>query len=150
MGWSGVLIEPIPSAFEVLRTNRPRCKSYNLAVSKTEGLLEIYNHGAVSSVKDNTTEEFFEGWHKNNNIEIIKVPSKRLDTIIHDSGIKRIDFITGVGDARSCISSHRLKQQSFRIHRGQLLHNQGAIGTARYYKNIIRWNYSSKAIIRLL
>lgn len=92
MGWSGVLIEPIPSAFEALRTNRPRCISYNVAVSKREGLLDIYNHGAVSSVKENTTEDFFEGWHKNNNIEIIKVPSKRLDTVLHDSGIKRIDF----------------------------------------------------------
>jgi len=92
MGWSGVLIEPIPSAFELLRINRPRSKSYNLAVSKTEGFLEIYNHGAVSSLKENTTKEFFEGWHKNNNIEIIKVPSKRLDIVLHDSGIKRIDF----------------------------------------------------------
>jgi len=92
MGWSGVLIEPIPSAFELLRINRSRSKSYNLAVSKTEGFLEIYNHGAVSSLKENTTKEFFEGWHKNNNIEIIKVPSKRLDSVLHDSGIKRIDF----------------------------------------------------------
>jgi len=92
MGWSGVLIEPIPSAFELLRINRPRSKSYNLAVSKTEGFLEIYNHGAVSSLKENTTKEFFEGWHKNNNIEIIKVPSKRLDSVLYDSGIKRIDF----------------------------------------------------------
>jgi FkbM family methyltransferase len=92
MGWSGVLIEPIPSAFELLRVNRPSSKCYNLAVSKTEGTLEIYNHGAVSSIKENTSEEFFEGWHKNNNIEIIEVRSKRLDTVLHDAGVTRIDF----------------------------------------------------------
>lgn len=89
--WTGVLIEPIPSSFNDLRKNRPNAKSYQVAISKTEGDIEIYVNDAVSSVKENTTDEFFNGWHKGN-VPVIKVPSRRLDSVLHDAGIKRLDF----------------------------------------------------------
>ena len=92
LGWTGVLIEPIPTAFDNLRKNRPRAMSYQLAISKTEGEIEIYANGAVSSLKQNTTDKFFDGWHNGHNIPVIKVPSRRLDSVLHHAGIKRIDF----------------------------------------------------------
>ena len=92
LGWSGVLIEPIPSAFAKLRLNRPRCKLFQCAVSVNEGTLDIYEHGAVSSVKENTTEEFYNGWHKGKDINVIQVPARRMDSILHEAGIRRIDF----------------------------------------------------------
>ena len=92
LNWTGVLIEPIPSEFEKLVKNRPKCSVYHAAISEKSGYIELYNHGAVSSVKDNTTIEFFNGWHEGKNIEIINVPARRLDSILHDAKIKRIDF----------------------------------------------------------
>jgi FkbM family methyltransferase len=92
MGWSGVLIEPIPSAFAKLQINRPRCKLFQCAVSTNEGTLDLYDHGALSSVKENTTDEFFDTWHNGKGINMVTVPSRRLDSILRESGIRRIDF----------------------------------------------------------
>lgn len=92
LNWSGVLIEPNPDAFAELSVNRPRSKCYKFAVSKTEGELEFYKHDAVGSVKENTTDEFFNNWHKDKNIEVVKVPSMRLDKILHNAGVTFIDF----------------------------------------------------------
>lgn len=92
MNWSGVLIEPIPSEFAKLKMNRPRCTLFQCAVSTNEGVVEMYEHNAVSSVKENTTDDFFNTWHKSKNIKIIQVPSRRLDSILHEAGVKKIDF----------------------------------------------------------
>ena len=92
MGWSGVLIEPIPSAFAALRLNRPRCALFQCAVSTKEAVVEMYDHGAVSSVKENTTEEFYNGWHREKDVKLIRVQARRLDSILHEAGVKSIDF----------------------------------------------------------
>lgn len=92
MGWTGVLIEPIPSACAKIQSHRPNSKVYNNIVSTKTEPLEIYVNGAVSSVKEWTTTEFFNGWHRGNNIPTILVPSRRLDDILHDAGITHIDF----------------------------------------------------------
>ena len=92
MKWSGVLIEPIPSAFAKLEVNRPRCKLFQCAVSTNEGTLEIYDHDALSSVKENTGDEFYRTWHEGKNIRLIQVPARRMDSILREAGVKRIDF----------------------------------------------------------
>ena len=92
MGWSGVLIEPIPSAFAALRVHRPHCTLEQCAVSTTEGVLDIYEHDALSSVKQNTTDDFYRTWHEGENTRLIQVPARRLDRILHDAGVTHIDF----------------------------------------------------------
>ena len=92
LGWSGVLIEPIPDAFAKLQKNRPGCKLFQVAVSPHEGTLDMYSQGAVSSVKETTTQTFFDFWHAGRNIQVLQVPSRRLDSILHEAGVKRIDF----------------------------------------------------------
>lgn len=94
LGWSGVLIEPHPRAFGSLRMNRPKCKLYNFAISETSGDVEFYmnSNGPVSSVKNLTTNTHYNSWHAKNQTSIIKVPSTRLDTILQESGVQRIDF----------------------------------------------------------
>ena len=92
MGWSGVLIEPIPASFDKLKVNRPHCTLFQCAVSTNEGTIDIYEHGAVSSVRENTSESFYNGWHREKNIQLIQVPARRLDSILHEAGVKRIDF----------------------------------------------------------
>jgi FkbM family methyltransferase len=91
LNWSGVLIEPNPSLFEDLCKNRPKTINVPYAISKTEGELEFYKNCALSSVKSNTTEDFFRSWHTEKT-EVIKVPSIRLDSVLHKNYIKRIDF----------------------------------------------------------
>jgi FkbM family methyltransferase len=90
--WTGVLIEPLPADYEKLVKNRPRSKCYNCAVSKTVGEIELYVNDAVSSVKHNTDEGAFNSWHRDNNVHVIKVPSKRLDTILNEAGVRHIDL----------------------------------------------------------
>jgi FkbM family methyltransferase len=90
--WTGVLIEPLPSDYEKLVKNRPKAKCYNCAVSKTVGEIELYVNGEVSSVKHNTDKGAFDIWHRDNNVQVIKVPAMRLDTILHDAGVRHIDL----------------------------------------------------------
>ena len=92
MNWSGVLIEPIPSEFAKLKVNRPRCTVVNCAVSTREGMVDMYSNQAVSSVKENTSDDFYKTWHDYSNVKLIQVPSRRLDTILHAAGVKQIDF----------------------------------------------------------
>jgi FkbM family methyltransferase len=92
LGWTGVLIEPVPDYCSKIANHRPRSKVYNNIVSTSPEPMDIYVNGAVSSVKDYTTQQYFDGWHKGKNIKTIKVPSRRLDDILLDAGITHIDF----------------------------------------------------------
>jgi FkbM family methyltransferase len=92
MGWSGVLIEPNPVEYEKLVVNRPRSSLHNCIISVNSTPLELYMNGAVSSVKKFTTDEFFNGWHANKVVPIRVIPTRRLDDILHEQGISRIDF----------------------------------------------------------
>lgn len=94
LGWSGVLIEANPNAFSQLVKSRARSKCFNCAVSTRDGELDfvLNDIAPVSSVKDFTTEKHAKGWHETNNTQIIRVPSRTLGSILHEAGIRRIDF----------------------------------------------------------
>lgn len=92
LGWSGVLIEPLPRQFEQCKVNRPRCRLYNCIVSGSSEPMELYVNGAVSSVKEYTTPYHYQGWHKSVQATTITVPCRRLDDILHDANISSIDF----------------------------------------------------------
>lgn len=92
LGWTGVLIEPIPDKYRQCKLYRPRSIVHNCIVSESAEPLEIYENGAVSSVKINTTPYHFTGWHKALNPQVIRVPCRRLDDILHEANISHIDF----------------------------------------------------------
>jgi FkbM family methyltransferase len=92
LSWSGILIEPIPKNYEICKRMRPRSFVYNCIVSTNPDPMEIYVNGAVSSVKEYTTEEYFNGWHKDKDIETVTIPCRRLDDILHEAGVRVIDF----------------------------------------------------------
>lgn len=92
MGWKGVLIEPVPEYAQKAQLNRPRSRVYNCAVTQSPNPVDIYMNHAVSSVKDNTTQEYYTGWHEGNNVQMIQVPSRRLDDILHHARVTHIDF----------------------------------------------------------
>ena len=92
MGWTGVLIEPIPSSFAKLKVNRPNCMLFQYAVSSKQGKVTMYDKWATSSIKEHTSDNFYQAWIKDKNVQLIEVESRRLDSILHDAGIKHIDF----------------------------------------------------------
>ena len=92
MGWTGVLIEPIPSSFAKLKVNRPNCMLFQYAVSSKQGKVTMYDNWATSSIKEHTSDNFYQAWIKDKNVQLIEVESRRLDSILHDAGIKHIDF----------------------------------------------------------
>jgi FkbM family methyltransferase len=92
LGWSGVLIEPIPHLATACKQNRPRSKVFQCAVSQSQTELDMYSHAAVSSVVGVTTPEYYNTWHKDKNIPVIRVSSRRLDDILHEAGVTHIDF----------------------------------------------------------
>jgi FkbM family methyltransferase len=92
MGWSGVLIEPIPSSFAKLKVNRPGCNLFQYAVSSKQGRIAMYDNFATSSIKEHTSDDFYQAWVKDKNIQLIEVESRRLDSILHAAGVKHIDF----------------------------------------------------------
>ena len=52
----------------------------------------MYDNWATSSIKEHTSDNFYQAWIKDKNVQLIEVESRRLDSILHDAGIKHIDF----------------------------------------------------------
>jgi FkbM family methyltransferase len=97
--WSGINIEPIPKIFEQLKNNRPKCINLNIAVDDNDGETEFCCNDVLSGIK-----EYYDPRHINriNNEredhnyekEIIKVTTKRLDTILKEYNIKHINYLS--------------------------------------------------------
>jgi len=105
LGWSGILIEPHPEKFKLLRKNRPRNFLFNELVSCHKEPLPfryfIDNHAAVSGVESTLSrhhmETFYESsdkWTKEQPQSTITMTPKTLTEIIKSTGIKHIDFLS--------------------------------------------------------
>jgi FkbM family methyltransferase len=102
-GWSGINVEPIKSVYDELTKNRPKSINLNYAVSNTDGNAEfICNEGyteMISGLKD-----YFDPRHikrLNNELNrhggqtnVITVPTKRLETILDEIGIKHVHYLS--------------------------------------------------------
>ena len=101
-GWSGINVEPIKSVYDELTKNRSKSINLNCAVSNTDGNAEfICNEGyteMISGLKD-----YFDPRHiKRLNSElnqyggqtnVIMIPTKRLETILDETGIKHVHYL---------------------------------------------------------
>lgn len=98
--WNGICIEPHPTAYSKLVTNR-KCKTLNIGISKTEGELEFLKiegySEMLSGLKDSYDKDHLErieneirehGGKK----EIIMVPCQRLEKIIEENQIDKVDY----------------------------------------------------------
>ena len=88
LGFTGMLIEPHPIAFDELIKNRPNCKCLNYAISKTEGSMDF-------GIPDNSTMMaglIDENLKKRKNLEIIKVKSVPFYKILNTDIYKYIDI----------------------------------------------------------
>ena len=81
--WSGLLIEPSPNLFDMLKTNRPNCKIESCAVSNFNGTLHgDFTGNLMSSV----------GGKRLNNTNLFEVPCFTLNYLCEKHKIHEIDL----------------------------------------------------------
>jgi FkbM family methyltransferase len=101
LGWTGLCIEPNPDEFEKLKKNRI-CKAENYALwpeenktidfQKIKGGLRGWS--AITESIEEQQKERIKTNIKPEDIEIIKVPTIRLSSILKKHGMKNIDFVS--------------------------------------------------------
>jgi FkbM family methyltransferase len=105
LNWTGILIEPHPNKFNLLKMNRPNNFLFNNLVSCHNNPLEfryfVDGHAAVSGVENTLSKHHFETYFESNNNfikslpqnKIIMNPVKLID-IVKKTNINHIDFLS--------------------------------------------------------
>lgn len=102
-GWTGINIEPIKSVFDKLVVNRPNDININCAVCNTDGETDfLCNTGRtemISGIKSLYNIRHIKRLARDNRrcqgkTKTIKVPTKRMETILDDCGIKIINYLS--------------------------------------------------------
>jgi FkbM family methyltransferase len=102
-GWTGINIEPIKTVFDKLVINRPTNINVNCAVCNNDGETEfICNTGyteMISGIKDTFDPRHWqrlqtENQAKSSTTEIIKVNTKKLETICDENNISYINYLS--------------------------------------------------------
>ena len=101
--WSGINIEPIKSVFDKLVINRPNDINLNCAVCNNDGVTDfLCNTGyteMISGIKSNFDPRHLQRLHNENiqmgsTTEIIKVNTKKLETIFDENNISHINYLS--------------------------------------------------------
>ena len=101
--WSGINIEPIKKVFDKLVINRPNNINLNFAVCNNEGETDfLCNTGyteMLSGIKDNFDARHLhrlqlENIQYSSTTEVIKVKTKKLETILHENNISHINYLS--------------------------------------------------------
>jgi FkbM family methyltransferase len=89
-GWTGILVEPNPRLCELLRAQRPRSRTFQVAVGRPEQVGEADLHIALgegqSALKPDLGAELTG--------EVIRTKVRTLDSILEESGLGRIHFLS--------------------------------------------------------
>ena len=101
--WSGINIEPIKEVFDKLVSNRPNNININCAVCNNDGETEfLCNVGyteMISGIKANFDNRHLERLERENahygsTTEVIKVNTKKLETILDENNISHINYLS--------------------------------------------------------
>ena len=102
--WTGINIEPLPSVFEKLKINRPKCINMNVAIDKEDNQEKdfIENQGytaMLSGLKEHYDTRHLERLDRENkeyNVksQTIKVKTRRLHSILEEKKIDRIHYLS--------------------------------------------------------
>jgi FkbM family methyltransferase len=103
--WTGINIEPIKKIYDELVKNRlhPSNININCAVCNSDGETDfLFNTGyteMLSGIKDNYDPRHFrrlfnENRHHESKTEVIKVPTKRLETIFDETKISHVHYLS--------------------------------------------------------
>jgi FkbM family methyltransferase len=90
MGWSGVLVEPLPDRCEALRRERPNSNVFEVAVSAPEktGEADFFVQDVFSSLEPNVKDNIMEYR------SVIRVKVATLDAVLEEAGVPRMDFLS--------------------------------------------------------
>ena len=101
--WTGINIEAIKNVFDRLTINRPNCINLNIAACNNNGETEfICNTGStemISGIKNTFDDRHLERLKYENktyggNTEIIKIKTKKLETICDENNVKHINYLS--------------------------------------------------------
>ena len=101
--WKGINVEPIKKVYNDLVVNRPNCININCAVCNQNGETEfINNSGAtemISGIKNTFDPRHMRRLQNENkqyggSTEIIKVNTKRLETILEENNVSHINYLS--------------------------------------------------------
>ena len=101
--WRGINIEPIKSVFDKLVINRPNNINLNCAVCNNDGETDfLCNTGyteMISGIKDNFDIRHLDRLQRENIqyesiTEVIKVETKKLETILYENDISHINYLS--------------------------------------------------------
>jgi FkbM family methyltransferase len=91
LGWSGLYIEPVPSAFEQCRrrhAGNPAITVLNHAIGATDGSVTLWVAREFSTVsRDHVEHGIAQGWLSRGAHQAIEVPQLRLDTVLRQAAI---------------------------------------------------------------
>jgi len=89
-GWRGVLIEPNPAFYKLLRERRPRSRTFQLAVGSPEDTGVAQLHLAVGHGQSTIKPEF----DAELSGERIQVEMRTLNSVLAEAGVDRVDFLS--------------------------------------------------------
>jgi FkbM family methyltransferase len=101
--WKGINIEPIKNVFNKLTLNRPDNININCAVCNDDGeadfLCNVGYTEMISGIKSNFDIRHLERLERENTqygstTEIIKVPTKKLETILNEHNVLHINYLS--------------------------------------------------------
>ena len=101
--WSGINIEPIKTVFDKLVNNRPNNINLNCAVCNNDGetdfLCNVGYTEMISGIKDNFDVRHlqrleYENTKYGSKTELIKVKTKKLETILDENNISHINYLS--------------------------------------------------------
>lgn len=101
--WTGINIEPIKTVFDKLVSNRPNDVNINCAVCNSDGETEfLCNVGyteMISGIKSNFDIRHLKRLERENmqygsSTEIIKVNTKKLETILDENNVSHINYLS--------------------------------------------------------
>lgn len=98
--WRGVLIEPNPTSFKALETNRPNDDTFNYAVCPSASDVHFVGEGhpAVTGVLEFMAPSFIAQWHPEiDRSSLPRISCKPLSAILSESSLLRnqvIDFLS--------------------------------------------------------
>ena len=84
LGWTGVLIEPIPECAERLRKER-KAQVFQGACGEGEGVMQLHVAGVYSSLLP-TREGSVDG--------VVRVRVRRLDDVLQEAGFDHVDLVS--------------------------------------------------------
>jgi FkbM family methyltransferase len=99
LGWTGLCIEPNPSEFKKLRTNR-NCACFNAAISDHFGLQhfticnKVTGWSGLSEDMHKKHLERIRSAHAKEDIEVILVQCLKLEAALDIAGLNHIDYMT--------------------------------------------------------